>query len=265
METQYPSILWRGRTKTSKTGDMPTAYVGKTRQESLDSCKGCPLLPTKECYSQFGTPSFGHAAMAKKVARVGEVQAAKDYSLKTALANRSVAAKYIRFTSIGEGSRCDPVELVKAERTVREAGLGWIAYGHFAIEIAQKKLQHLFVASLPTKGLGERSVLEQADYVIDELGFNRVAAVLPWDYLERSGAERTFRTPEGKLGIICPAQWAHAMKRTLVTCNQCGLCDPAKPGPYVIGFIDHSRRALAKIRSLAQRGVQWAINFTTNI
>ena len=60
------------------------------------------------------------------------------------------------------------------------------------------------------------------------MGF-RVAAVLPWSF-----QGRTFTTPGGTKGIVCPA----ILSPEKVTCNDCRLCDGSKPGP-VIGFPDH--------------------------
>ncbi len=56
------AAMWTGTTTNTKTGDIPTLWVGSTREESQASCKGCPLLENG-CYAQGGTPSMAHSSM----------------------------------------------------------------------------------------------------------------------------------------------------------------------------------------------------------
>jgi hypothetical protein len=75
--------------------------------------------------------------------------------------------------------------------------------------------------------MASTDTLEDADEAIAR-GW-KVATVLPSDH-----NERTWTTPGGNKGIVCPAMMAPGK----VTCNSCRLCDPSKAGPH-IGFPDH--------------------------
>lgn len=242
---EFPAILWRPTTKNRKTGDIPTAHIGESVERSRKSCAGCPLLSSGECYSQNGTPRMGLSSMERSIVKNSD---AKRYGLKFALAGRVNGAKYARFTAIGDGARANPVEVRVAEKRVRAEGLGWLAYTHFPAEVAGRGDQDLFCASV--------NELSEADNAL-AMGFNRVTVVLPWDFYKHNTA--TFETPGGEPGLVCPALLAHSKGRRL-TCNECGKCDPTAPGVRVIGFVDHSKKATAKLKKLAAEGVQWAVN-----
>ena len=214
-------ILWKDRTDNRKTGDMPTAFVGATRQESFESCAGCPLRE-KDCYSQRGIVAMSHNSMLKKNARVGDGV----YSLSYALANRNVSARYVRFTAIGDGARCNPEEV--------------IAQG----------MQDYYCAS--------KSTMEEADEVLAK-GFKRATITARWDLYDEG--KRMYVSPAGNKAVICPALMAHA-KGHRVTCNQCGLCDPSKEGPKIVIFPDHGPGIKNKIKKLAEKGIEWAINLS---
>jgi hypothetical protein len=50
--------------------------------------------------------------------------------------------------------------------------------------------------------------------------------------------KRSFRTPDGHRGVICPA-----ILHDHVTCNDCGMCDVERNTGIVIGFPDHGATA----------------------
>jgi hypothetical protein len=236
-------ILWKDRTDNRKTGDVPTAFVGATRQESFESCAGCPLRE-KDCYSQRGIVAMSHNSMLKKNARVGD----SVYSLSYALANRSVSARYVRFTAIGDGARCNPEEVKAAHAEVKKAGLGWLAYTHFPEEVMAQGMQDYYCAS--------KSTMEEADEVLEK-GFKRATITARWDLYDEG--KRAYVSPAGNKAVICPALMAHS-KGHRVTCNQCGLCDPSKAGPKIIIFPDHGPGIKSKIKKLADKGIEWAMN-----
>lgn len=217
------AALWTGTTSNSKTGNVPTLWIGRTRKESKASCKGCPLLDNGDCYAQYGTPAIGHSSMIKARDK------GKNYSLASALLNSRRSAKMARFGAIGDPSALPMAYLHKAMKAVKAFGLDVVAYTHHWR--AKPELAGLFMASCDS--------LADADTAI-AMGY-RVAVVLPWDH------EGRFTTPEGAKGIVCPAIAADAKGRK-VTCNDCRLCDGSKRGP-VIGFPDHGPSGSAKQRA----------------
>jgi hypothetical protein len=241
----HPAIYWRPTTNNRKTGNIPTAYVGATREEAKETCKGCPLLE-KSCYAQRGIVAVAQNSLLKGVASKGRAK----YTIEKALKDRRVSAKFARFTAIGDGARCDATEVRSAYNKVRSEGLGWLAYTHFWKEAKAKGLTDVFVASV--NSFSELSEALNA-------GFRRAAITVEWDFY-RSG-QRTMVTEDGKKGILCPALAAHA-KGKRVTCNDCGLCDPARSGPDFVMFPDHGPGVSAKIKRAAAQSEEWAINLS---
>ncbi len=239
----FPSINWIGTSSNPKTGNIPTAFVGASRDESLKSCEGCPLLARGDCYSQNGRGKLAHSSMLKSVNAKG----ASKYTLAHALKNRSVTAKFVRFTAIGDGARCNPEEVKAAHETAKSAGLGWLSYTHFWKEAAERGMQKYFVASVE---------MHEIDAALDA-GFSRAAVTVEWDYYARG--ERTLTLPSGRKGIICPALSAHA-KGKRVTCNDCGLCDPSRKGPDFVMFPEHGPGVKARIKKAAANAQEWAVN-----
>lgn len=212
------AALWNGTTNNRKTGDVPTLSIGRTREESLASCEGCPLRPASvggngSCYAQGGTPAMGHASMIKALNR------GKDYSLRTALKTAKRSAKMARFGAIGDPGALPMAYLSKAIKAVRSIGLDVVGYTHHWR--VKPDLAGVFMASCDD--------VSEVDAALDA-GF-RVAVVLPWDHKGK------FATPNGATGIVCPAMAAEEKGKS-VTCNDCRLCDGSKPGP-VIGFPNH--------------------------
>ena len=211
------AALWIKGSTNSKTGDVPTMYIGRTRDESRESCKGCPLLEDGSCYAQFGTPAIAHSGMTKAHER------GKDYSLKTALDGSRRAAKMARLGALGDPGALRNVKAVI--RKIRDFGLDAVGYTHHWR--GRPELAGELMASCET--------LEGADQAIDN-GY-RAAVVLEADFKGRK-----FTTPKGRNGIVCPA-----ILSDKVTCNDCRLCDGSKPGP-VIGFPDHGPKSRRKTK-----------------
>lgn len=217
------AALYTATTSNRKTGNVPTMAIGRTRQESKDSCVGCPFLDSGECYAQGGTVAMGHNSMVKGYARKPE-----RYSLKRALANRLASAKMVRLGSIGDPGALPGGYLADVLDAITEEGLDPVGYTHHWR--GRPDLAGLLMASVET--------LAQADEAI-RAGF-RAAVVLPWNW-----NDQRFTTPEGNTGIVCPA----ILKPDVVTCNNCRLCNGAKAGP-VIGFPDHGPKVRHLIRKL---------------
>ena len=193
------AAMWTASTKNSKTGDIPTLWVGSTRDESRASCKGCPLLESGDCYAQYGTPAIGHGSMIRAAAK------GKGYTLREALKGTKRSAKMARFGAIGDPGALSKRYLDKATKAVRSIGLDVIGYTHHWR--GRPDLAGTFMASCET--------LEQADEAIAS-GY-RAAVVLPWDH-----SATRYTTPNGARGIVCPAMTAEA-KGGSVTCNDCRL------------------------------------------
>ena len=217
--------LCTATSKNTKTGNVPSIWIGATRAESLQTCRdvGCPLLHKKHggqggagapaCYAQHGTPSFAHSAMCKASER------GKDYSLATAIANSSRSARMVRLGAIGDPAGLNRLDGATIREMVARSGMALVGYTHGWALPAGQQWRGSVMASCDS--------LEDADRAI-AAGW-RATVVLPSDH-----EGRTFTTPDGHTGIVCPA----IVKPGKVTCNDCRLCDGSKSGP-VIGFPDH--------------------------
>lgn len=228
-------LLWVAQTSNRKTGSIPTAYVGRTQEETRASCEGCPLL-AGECYAWYGlTASWG----LKRVQRLA-AERPGNYTIETALKKRHGrrgdtpgAAKAIRIAALGDPARADRGQLLHAIQLARAAGLAVLAYSHHWRRPEGRGLEGQLMAST--------DFVPEADEAL-KAGW-RPTTILPYDH---EGA--TFTTPGGAKGVVCPAQ-----RKDAVTCNTCRMCDPQaavwKAGKVqVIGFVEHSRAALRAAR-----------------
>lgn len=217
------SILWSSTSANVKTGPVPTAFVGATKEEGRASCAGCPLLDAG-CYAHSGSVALGAQSMRKAAAK------GADRSLKTALANRSVKARMVRLTGIGDIGRCGEDVAREIVTTIKATGLDIVGYTHHWREA---------IVSAAWKGhlLASTESMVDADTAVSQ-GW-RASVVVPKDTPAR------FRTPAGHTAIVCPAQVAADNGRQ-VTCNDCRLCAGSKRGP-VIAFRAHGNQAAAAV------------------
>lgn len=214
------NILFSARSRNTKTGNVPTAWNGATREEGRKSCAGCPLLDAG-CYAHSGAVAMG-ADSVRRAARHGA-----DKSLDTALHGRHKSARMVRLTGIGDIGRAGKATADRIVGKIRAVGLQAVGYTHFWRESSVADAwRGRLMASVET--------LQDADRALSE-GW-RAAVVVPED------TPRTFTTPAGNRGIVCPAQI-----RDTVTCNDCRLCDGSKRGP-VIGFRAHGNQAAQAVR-----------------
>ena len=208
-------ILWSARSRNVQTGNVPTAWIGSTREAGRESCKGCPLLDNG-CYAHSGAVAMG-ADSVRRAARNGS-----DKSIDAALSGRHRLARMARLTGIGDIGRSGKAIADAIIGKVRAAGLQAVGYTHhWREDTVSDAWRGRLMASTES--------MEAADAAIDA-GW-RAAVVVPED------TPRTFVTPKGRKGIVCPAQI-----RDTVTCNDCRLCDGSKRGP-VIGFRAHGNEA----------------------
>ena len=225
-------VLFTPRSANSKTGDVPTAWVGGNYEETVQSCKksGCPLLQEKHggkhgqvkkdlklrpCYAHNGTASFALKSMFKAFEK------GKDYSLATAIKKSVRSARIVRFTGVGDPSSISAKEAQSMVSQIHDAGM--LVKGFTAGWRKAKHWKGLLMASTFT--------MKEADKAIEK-GW-RASVVLPADFVGFGAKKSAFTTPGGNHGVICPHQMG-----ARVTCNSCRLCVAEKPGP-IVGFLSH--------------------------
>ncbi len=209
-------VLWSARSSNTKTGDVPTAWIGRTRFESKVSCLDCPLLANGSCYAQFGTPAIAHSSM------IAAADRGKSRTMMEAINGRSPTARMLRVGAIGEPGRLHLSWWRAVRAAATAAKLDVLAYTH----------QWRNRPDLAKHSMASCDTLAEADEAI-AMGY-RATVVLPADHVTPQ-----FKTPGGAIGIICPAIQSKILNvKKPVTCNSCRLCDGAKKGP-VIGFPDH--------------------------
>ena len=202
-------VLPQGR-PNEKTGPVIQQYIGQSTAESMQSCTGCPLLETRTCYAQYGTPRMGFASMLKARAR------GKGYSLRNALAQGK--AKWVRFGALGDPSAV--TDLPAHIKRIRAAGLGILGYTHFW-------------ASRGAHLLGQ--VMASCDNWTDaftaiEKGW-RATLYIGRKWFDTHPTQGTYA---GIKYTLCPAQ-----RNIGVQCADCGLCDATRKAVPLILFREH--------------------------
>lgn len=247
-------ILVTPNSKNPKTGDIPQIMIGRTKAESLESCKGCPMLSKKmggtgdktDCYHWGGSSQMGHLAMSKANERDPQ-KLREDLGYQLSSPKVSRQARYVRLAVGGDPSALGRKKVQEIGNTVLKHGfVGMLGYTHF-FDTKGAHLKGLVMASVES--------LEDADRAVDN-GW-RAAVILdakhPDLVTSRSGrfsdaplwTGQTFETPSGRRATVCPSQTGATVKdvrgndRT-IDCNICGMCDATntKGGP-VIGFLKH--------------------------
>ena len=205
-------ILASSTTKNTKTANVPTIAIGKTREESLASCKGCKLLPKEAeipCYSQHGTPAMGHHSQTRAYKRLTENgKSVEKYTAEHAIRNRHIKALMVRFGSIGDPARANRAELYSALLTCDIERLDPVGYTHFWREEFALDLRPWFLASCNTIAECEEA---------ESMGWRTTLVVdCPdeyWDNGKYIGPARLAG------GAVC-----FAMTKPAVTCNTCRVC-----------------------------------------
>jgi len=227
MNKDGADILWLAQTKNTKTGNVPTAFVGKTRKESLQSCKGCIQLTTKNCYAWFGTVSWSLAHIQRALKNDPQ-----KYSFLNALADRDPGARMVRVAAIGDPLRASFRDLQHSFELTKQLGLAFVGYTHFYQEKGAYRLKKMLMASCDT--------IEQADDAVKK-GW-RATTIVPYNF-----QGKRFITPAGHTAVICPAQ---TMPKQ-ITCNDCLLCDASRKTPFqIIAFRDHGPKVRNQARQM---------------
>jgi hypothetical protein len=221
------NINYTARSANRKTGDVPTAWIGRTEEEALASCAGCSIAPKTVggnggCYAWSGAVRFG-AIAARKSAAVRPDR----YTLGAAIKGAARSARMLRLTGIGDIGRSGVAVADSVASEARAAGLALVGYTHHWREPGVK-------AAWGGRLMASTETMADADRAVSE-GW-RATVIVPAD------APRTSTTPAGRKVVVCPAQ-----VRDSVVCNTCRLCDASKPGP-VIAFRAHGQQAAQAAR-----------------
>lgn len=242
------SLYYVAKSQNTKTGSLPTQFIGSSREESEQTCRICPLWADNTCYAQDGSVQMGHSSLLAGVRGRGN-----DRGLDQALENAHENAQYVRFGSIGDPGSIDPSVYDEHERRAREWGFGVLSYTHhWHLEHAQHLKGHALASCDNAKDVkdavdaGWRTAVH-----IDENDRNMFGATMaekPQGTVNMHGTEIRY--------FLCPAQ----REGSAVTCNSCGLCDSTKATKYnTIVFIEHGNQLKWK----KQREARAAMNLTT--
>ena len=186
--------LWSVAVSNTKTGPIPTQWVGATEADTWASCEGCMLRPDAGggCYAWGGNTRRG----ANSVRRAAASRGPDAGTLTEALARAPRAARAVRLGAIGDPARLERTALLSDVAEARAAGLRVLAYTHhWRNEPRTGALKNTALASCET--------LEGATEATSRGWLVALAG------------------PASAPGFItCPNS-----RRPEVTCNACTLCD----------------------------------------
>ena len=186
------SDMWTVSSGNAKTGNIPTQYIGVTRDETWASCEGCSLRPDANggCYAWTGKVSRGANSVRKATAR------GRATSLEAALDRTPRSARAVRFGAIGDPARLKREKVLADIERARSAGLKVLAYTHHWRE----------------------------EPLTGGLKFEMLASCETAQQVEEAQAEGWLVALAGPLSapgmVTCPNY-----KRPEIQCNRCGLCD----------------------------------------
>jgi len=209
-------IFWSSRSRNSKTGDVPTAWIGSSFGAAKKSCSGCSLLE-KGCYAYGGSPLLGHLSVTRT-----QMQKPDNYKLEYALNHRNKKARMVRVTALGDIGRSGRAVADAVVAEIKASGLALVGYTHHWREPA-------VIAAWHGRLMASCDDMEAADQAVSN-GW-RACVTVP------SNHPRISETPEGRKVVVCPAQ---VKEDHSITCNTCRLCDGSKAGP-IISFRAHGR------------------------
>tara|TARA_R110002072_G_scaffold249084_2_gene408049 strand:+ start:1842 stop:2558 length:717 start_codon:yes stop_codon:yes gene_type:complete len=215
---ERPRLLWTISLDNPKTGPVLVAYLGPTLEHVQASCSGCALFGNG-CYAWETTQRCGLQFVLNKAATD-----LRYYTQAAALSRFRARSKVARISAIGDPARVNHVELLHDIENLRLRGFSVVSYTHHWRQKENRKLKSDLLASCNSA--------EEADEAIAK-GW-KPTAILPADH-----EGKTFRTPRGARGLVCPQQTTPGW-----TCSTCGLCDARNPiwnKVDVIGFRLHGR------------------------
>ena len=208
-------VLWIACSRNALAGPVVAGYVGRSLPEARASCEraGCGLLGSggrARCYSWQGNGARAFSRIADAARKSTD-----RYTLRHALLHRSSRARYARLGMLGDPGVLRRSEVEAIEQLVRGAGLGMVAHAHHAHARATH-LRGLVMSSTDSP--------DEADQAIAD-GWRTTTILLP-------GMFQAPRSPAGHRISVCPA----LLPGRPAVCNSCGMCDPTRPGPAIIGY-----------------------------
>ena len=223
-------ILWTARTRNTKTGDVPTAWIGSSIEEARASCEGCDLLESGGCYAHGGTVAMGF----RSILRAWRAGKRERYTLQAALSGALRSARMARLSAIGDAGRMPRAQAEAMRAKIKRAGLALVGYTHHWREASVRDTWRGFLmASCETEAQADRAVSE---------GWRATMIVPSWD------TRRTWRTLAGNKVSACPAQVTGGR----VTCNDCLLCDASRALVPIVAFRAHGPGATKAESTLAR-------------
>ena len=214
-EEQDFNLIWNARATNVKTGNVPTLFIGHTKQEAWESCNGCNLRGNG-CYAWSGSVNIGASSTRRAYSK------GADKSLSYALKNRHINARMVRVSAIGDIGRCSTKQSIEIKNAIAESKLELVGYTHHWRE---EKVANNWRGSL----MASCEKIEDADIAVGQ-GW-RATAIVP------EGTANTFTSPAGNKVVVCPAQ-----TKSNITCNQCRLCNGSKKAAPIIAFIAHGNQ-----------------------
>ena len=217
------------KSMNTKTGNVPTLWIGQTTEKVACSCKesGCPLLPTHKggefddtdhenaCYAWNGRVQIAYKAILKGVQKNPD-----KYSVYGSLELSDFSSKYIRMTGLG-----DPIVLTDEQwdhilSEIDRHNIDYrspsrflkpLGYTHGWDQDRGQKFKSHLMASCHS--------LEDADKAFD-MGWR------PAVTLNSEGQDfgRAIKTSKGRILLVCPHLIKDESKKKVAPCNDCGWC-----------------------------------------
>jgi hypothetical protein len=209
------NLIWNARASNVKTGNVPTLFIGHTKQEAWESCDGCKLRGNG-CYAWSGSVNIGSSSTRRAFSR------GANKTLSYALQNRHKAARMVRVSAIGDIGRCSSAQATEIKNTIAQSKLELVGYTHhWREERVAKNWRGSLMASCEK--------IDDADLAVSQ-GW-RATTIVP------ENSPHTFISPSGNKVVVCPAQ-----TKGNITCNQCRLCNGSKKAAPIIAFIAHGNQ-----------------------
>lgn len=226
------------RSANYKLGPMPTTFGPRSTCPST-----CPLKG-KGCYGSEGPMNLIWGRVDNRV-----TGAKWDIFLKR-IQDEVERGRIWRYATVGDlpNVRENVIDVNRLQQLVNiNRGRMGYTYSHYPIEkkpgVTEKMAEHNRKAVRMANDGGfiiniSANSMEEADR-LSSFGLPVVTL------LKRGSVQKVFKTPEGRHGIICPAQTQETM-----TCLKCKLCArqerasnaPGTPGNPIIGFEAHGSR-----------------------
>lgn len=225
------SVYLAPRSSNTKTGDVPSVWVGTSRSESRATCDAvsCPLRPWARtgdivCYAWAGTPVLAFTSIERK-ARTGTLE----LDLETQLRKRSPAARIIRVGAIGDPGVLSWGWWYRLGRLAKKHGLKMVSYTH-----GWRDRPDLAGRTMASCDSLEEAVQARA------LGFQAAVATR-----EIGNTDKPVTLRDGSRAVVCPAISSKARGKPAVQCNTCALCTGDRPDTVVV-FPDHGPTSRSK-------------------